>query len=599
MGKYVKYNYAALLICVIACLAWGHVLDLKYFRFGYDSWDLPLYANLMWNLCHGSMSTSLFGGNFLQDHFNAIAFLLVPFYYFFQSALTLLYFKLIAFFAGAYIFYLLAAKRMGGLWAIAFMLAYMFYPANVIMIFFEFNFENLALPMILLLFYFFEEKKYWGFITTCFLLTLVKENMPLVVFMFGIYGLLMRREDKLRWVFYPAVLGLGMFTLEVFVIIPWFRHGLEGINAHLNLYDRVLHHPGEISTLLFNRRNALFISKLFGPLLVTALLAPQVLLIASPLFLQDLLSQFFAQQTIDYFTSSDLAVFIFMATIIFLGRVPVKFKGYLCAFIIILLCVFESSYIPQWHKRVPPYQEIQTVGRYILSQVPKDAKVVSSFKFMYMLAERKDLYGFYIVHPNAPDPYQRVPDDVDYMMIDFSNKQGWDLIRDIDRVIAFQGPWSVLAAADGIVLLKKNAGGGSLLIKAGWQSMAPRGPLQQTGLRVDDALDMEGLELSQPLRSGQRTMKVVYYWRPLKNDTAPNLPPVSLSIFQGGQMVYSKDRVPFYNLPISKGRHYMDVFYYFIPPLKPGNYMVVISAVPPKNAQGTLRNLIIKNISVI
>ena len=127
MGKDFKYNFVALWTCVIACCAWSYALDLRYYRFTYTSWDLPLYANLMWNLCHGHLSTSLFGGNFLIDHFNVIAFVLVPFYYFFQSALTLLYLKLFALFTAAYLIYILASKRFGGAWGMALMLA----PASV------------------------------------------------------------------------------------------------------------------------------------------------------------------------------------------------------------------------------------------------------------------------------------------------------------------------------------------------------------------------------------------------------------------------------------------------------------------------------------
>ena len=48
------------------------------------------------------------------------------------------------------------------------MLGYMFYPANVSMLLFEFNFENLALPLIILAFYLFEEKKILPFAITCF-----------------------------------------------------------------------------------------------------------------------------------------------------------------------------------------------------------------------------------------------------------------------------------------------------------------------------------------------------------------------------------------------------------------------------------------------
>ncbi len=283
-----KFNYAALFLCACACCVWGYAVALRYYRFDYTGWDLPLYANLMWNLCHGRGSTVLFGGNFLRDHYNAIAFLLVPFYYFFQSALTLLYFKLMAFFAGAYVFYLLAAKKLGGPLALALMLTYMFYPANINMILFEFNFENLALPLIFLLFYFFEEKKFAGFMIGAFLLAMVKENMPLVVFMFGIYGLVTRRKEGLAWGLCPMALGAGAFIAEVFVFMPG---GYPVFNAPLSrwlLYSKLGHSPmgivrtfifkePEVLKLLFTGRNLSFLAQLFGPLLIPALLAPHIL----------------------------------------------------------------------------------------------------------------------------------------------------------------------------------------------------------------------------------------------------------------------------------------------------------------------------------
>ena len=173
-------------ICAVGCCAWAAVCTLKYVRFDYWGWDLSLYAQLMWNLCHGHTTTSLFGGSFLIDHANYIAFLLVPLYFFFQSALTLLYFKLIAFFIGSYVLYLIAQKRLGGAWALGLMLAYIFYPANVAMLFFEFNFENLALPLIFASFYFLEQRRWLPFIICALVLALVKENMPLVVAMFGV-----------------------------------------------------------------------------------------------------------------------------------------------------------------------------------------------------------------------------------------------------------------------------------------------------------------------------------------------------------------------------------------------------------------------------
>jgi len=608
MGKGSKFNYVALCLCAIACCAWGYVLVLRYYCFVYSGWDLSLYANLMWNLCHGHLSTGLFGRSFFVDHFNAIAFLLIPFYYFFQSALTLLYFKLFAFFMGAYILYLLTAKRLGGPWGIAFMLAYMFYPANVAMLFFEFNFENLALPLILCLFYFFEEKKFLNFIVSCSLLTIVKENMPLVVFMFGIYGFIVRRQDCLRWGLYPLLLGGGMFIGEVFLFIPWARHGLVTANGHLGLYAKLGHSTSEIVgtfifkepevfKLLFNGHNASFLRQLFGPLLVTSLLSPLILLIASPLFLQNLLSQFSGQQSIYFFYASGMVVFIFMATIDFLGRINMRFKGGLLLTIIGLLFFFDMKLMPSWVARIPSVQEKEVVSQYFLSQIPPDAKVLSSYKFLCMLSQRKELFLVFPQLNKFTGAKLVVPDTVDYMMVDFSTR-----VDRTDRIeyILSQGHWKVQAAADEVVFLRKNTSRGEMLIKEGKSplSLAKSSP---SVMMVGDVLKMEGLDVPASLKFGQRIMRVVYYWEALEDDKNINLPQMSLNILQQGRRFYTKDNPPFYGLPFQKGKHYCQVFYYFIPKLSPGNYMVVISSglsVKRKPQQIVPANVYIKNISV-
>ena len=616
MGKGSKFNYIALCICAIACCAWGYVLGLRYYCFIYNGWDLPLYANLMWNLCHGSISTTLFGRSFFIDHFNGIAFLLIPFYYFFQSALTLLYFKLLGFFAGAYVFYLLTAKRLGGPWGIAFMLAYMFYPANVAMLFFEFNFENLALPLIFFIFYFFEEKRFLSFMVSCFLLTIVKENMPLVVFMFGIYGFIERRQDWAHWGLYPLLLGGGMFIGEVFLVIPWVRHGLTTVNGHLGLYARLGHSPTEIVRtfilkepevfkILFSGRNRSFLLQLFGPLLITSLLAPLTLLIALPLFLQDLLSQFSGQQSIDFFYASALVVFIFMATIDFLGRINIKFKGFIfgaikwCIFLAIigLLFLFDKKPMPRWFERIPSFQEKQAVGQYFLSQIPPDANVLSSYKFLYLLSQRKELYTVFHQFNKFTGQRQKIPDNVDYMIIDFSSKIGE---KDCVENFLFQGQWKVLAAADEIVFFRRNASRGEMLIKEGKNPLFLSKALFPV-MMLNDALKMEGLDVPVSLKFGQRILRVVFYWEALKSDLNTNLPQISLSILQKDKRFYVKDATPFYGLPLQKGRRYTQVFYYFIPKLSPGNYRVVISsAAPMKQSQQQMdsANVYIKNISV-
>jgi len=607
MFKGLKHNYIALGVCAIACCAWSYVLDLRYYRLGYLSWDLPLYANLMWNLCHGHVQTSLFGGNFFIDHFNAFAFLLVPFYYFFQTGLTVLYFKLFAFFTGAYVFYLLAAKRLNSRWAIALMLAYIFYPTNVGMIFFEFNFENLGLPMIFLLFYFFEEKRFLGFMLTCFLLTTVKENMPLVVLMFGIYGFWARKDDRWRWGLCPFLLGVGMFLGEVFIFIPWFRQGLGSSNVHWSLYLKLGHNPAEIVRtlifqepkvfkMLFNPHNVTFLLKLFGPLLIAAFMAPRYLLLAGPFFLQDLLSKYSGQQDIESFYSSTLTVYIFMAAIDFLGRFKNKFKTYILGGMVLLLAMYNLWYLPRWCEKMIPIEEKQAVAQYFLAQIPPDAQVLASYKFLYLLSQRKDLYVLYLKNKTFAYQKQVVPSTVNYMAVDFSSRVD---NKDSIRNILAQGPWKLQGAADEFVFLKKKPFG-ETLFKSG--EHAPTIYALHPVMAAGEALNLEGLEMPTSLRFGQRFMKVVFYWKALENDKNEKSPLIALNILQGFRRFYLKESAPFYALPVVKGKYYRETFYYFIPQLSPGNYMVVIYPIPTKKAvhrPNTISNLYIKDIPVV
>jgi hypothetical protein len=163
-----------------------------------------------------------------------------------------------------------------------------------------------------------------------------------------------------------------------------------------------------------------------------------------------------------------------------------------------------------------------------------------------------------------------------------------------------QGQWTVQAAADEVVLLRKNAQG-EMLISTGDHPLSGPKPLAP-GMMVGDVLRMEGLEAPVSLKFGQRTMRIVFYWEALKDDENTSLPPVYLNILQGAGRFYFKARAPFYGLPLKKGEHYKEVFYYFIPWISPGRYSVVISSTPFIRwfpGQTSLANVCIKNISVL
>jgi len=107
--KHLKWpNRIALSVCLTGFVIWSCLLRYKFNHFGYWDWDLSLYSQAMWNLCHGTTYTSLFGTSFLANHAHYFSFFLLPIYYFFQHPLTLVHLNLFSFFAGAFLFFLIA-----------------------------------------------------------------------------------------------------------------------------------------------------------------------------------------------------------------------------------------------------------------------------------------------------------------------------------------------------------------------------------------------------------------------------------------------------------------------------------------------------------
>src|SRR3989338_8628133 len=144
----------ALILCFFMFFLWSIILSFKYYNFGYYDWDLALYAQAMWNLSHGTPTSSLFGTNFWANHANYIAVALVPFYKIFPHPLTLITLKISSFALGGFLFYRIAKVPVGGLIANILLVIYFIFPANIFMLLHEFDFESLSIAIIFMAFYF-------------------------------------------------------------------------------------------------------------------------------------------------------------------------------------------------------------------------------------------------------------------------------------------------------------------------------------------------------------------------------------------------------------------------------------------------------------
>ncbi len=577
-----NYRSMAIGICLLCFGLSIWVVTLKYQTFQYTGKDLSLYGQLMWSLCHGTPRTSLFGGHFLIDHANYIAFLLVPFYFFFQSALTLLYIKLIAFFTGAYLLFLIIEKKIDGKWAALFMLGYILFPSNMAMLFFEFNFENLALPFFFLAFLFLEQKRFFPFIFTCLTLCLIKENMPLVVLMFAVYAFFFhRRETPLLTRFTPHILSAALiiFIIQVFLIQPALTKGLSFNQSNywefyktfgstpLEILKNIILHPERSYPLLFDQKTFLFLGDLFGPLIIPSLLSPHVLFLSLPLFLQNLLSTAAGQKSIFYYYASTLSVFIFLAAVMSLSRIKKEGRDRVLIIIITSLFIFNLCYIHEWTRRLPLKQENAALYHQAIARIPSDAKVLASLRFLPMLSQRKDLYPLGRTEVSYTRQKERLPETLDHILIHLPIRADQNAAF---RKLALSNGWNVDTAIDDIVLLKKDGLDRKPLVDI--QRPSSFSPAIAPVLVLDPFIELTSLDIPTQINPTDPAVSITCQWRALKSLLAGGK--ISFAIYKNEDVLWQRTHPIAYGLPVRKHETALETFTFTLPELSSGDYTV-------------------------
>jgi len=174
------------IVCAVSFFIWYILLFYKYYHFGYSDWDLAFFTQACWQLLHGSQFTSIAGINYFGDHSYFITLLTLPFFALVPHPLTLVLLKLIAYLTAAYLFYKIAYEALGGASALALMVLYIIFPANIFSLLYEFNPESFAPPILFWMLIAFQKRQWRSFLIASLLLMLIKENMALLVCAFGL-----------------------------------------------------------------------------------------------------------------------------------------------------------------------------------------------------------------------------------------------------------------------------------------------------------------------------------------------------------------------------------------------------------------------------
>lgn len=385
-----------------------------YDRFATMSYDLAIFDQAAWLISRGhSPFVTVRGLPLLADHFSLVLYLLAPFYWLWPSAKVLLFAQALGLALGAVPLYALARKRLGSApWALLLAAAYLLYPALQWSGTFEFHPDTFATPLLLAAFWFLEGRR-WGPYLLCLALALMtKETVGLTVLAVGVYAL--RTDRRMGW----ATLALGAGGLVMALLtVRAFNHGApsaffalygpDGVGPG-NLLRTALTHPLAFGSRLATVGSAVYVFQLLYPLAFLPFLAPEVLALALPALLLNLLSARPVMHTIQHQYTALLTPLLLLAALAGAERAQRwgnRWTPLLLAGVIVAGLASAGDQGPlvagrQWLAAGLPATAVQETDG-LLGQIPAGASVSASAGLLPHLDHRQQVYAF-------PNPFQSV-----------------------------------------------------------------------------------------------------------------------------------------------------------------------------------------------
>lgn len=409
----------------------------QYAYFGTDSGDLAYFNNMFsWTLRGRPFYVSAIGYSNLAVHAAFLWGLLVPAYWLAPGLPALLFMQSLFLGATAVPVYLIARQvlqdhRTALVMAVAFILLPPIVSQNVNQV------EEPALVAVFLLFafYFFIMKRFGLFLLFSGISCLGRENIPLAIGMFGIYGLILRRGGK--WVIAPLVMGSVYFWFAMFVLMPYFRQGHEWHVMKMFTYLgdtpgsivlNAISHPTIVLQHLLEQQNVTYVTLLLQPMgWVLPFLSPASLM-ALPDLAINTISDNGAMKVIPWHYNVVTGCFLFIGTIYAvkkLGqRLRHRYQGnpeIVMAVILLMLSISQwvTWFSPQ-HYRKLPYQE--TLLRAIAA-VPPQKSVLVPLRLVSHIAlhDRFTNLSLFLSKPACAEQFE-------YVILDANERQYGPLI---------------------------------------------------------------------------------------------------------------------------------------------------------------------------
>jgi len=420
----------------------------------------------------------------MTDHVEPILALISPIFWLWNDVRALLLLQVIFVAVGTWLVYGLAEDK-GGTIPIVIAIAYLMTPQLQSALLTEFHAAPLAVPFILWAFWSIDRGNWQQTLLAILLTASVKEEMALLAVGLGIWGVWRFKIDDLHTdspygaltaLIGITVLSLVWFITATFIIVPahavevygtaestyFKRYGALG-DSPLDIFGSFFTQPKVVWQIITETVRLNYLWYLIAPFGFLSLLAPEILLLALPLLLANLLSAYPAQYYGEFHYSAPLVPYFVVSAIYGMRRLTnlrLNRLG-LPLLAIWILCWAIVTYIqlgsgPGAGRYDPtPITNHHHLLQRLIKQIPTDAAVTATAAVHPHVSHRRYVYQF----PIGLD-IPTIDHPAEWALLDVTTATDMapgDVKYHVDNMLA--DGWGVEEGIDGFLLLRR---GGSM-----------------------------------------------------------------------------------------------------------------------------------------
>lgn len=532
-------NKIAVFLAVLHVSFFSFLGILRYNSFDFNDMDFAIYAQVFWNMLHGSTFSSILRVPLLANHTDIILFFVLPIYAIIRTPALLLVLQAATIGATGYILYRFTTRVLNKTWALTLLALFFLYPPLTYSNLYEFHPVVFAMPFLALAFSSYKENRFRPFFIYAVLAILCKENIPFMIIMFSALALLDRKS--LRWITTPFILGVSSFLVLAFVVKPFFNRGIMNFfiaysdfgNTPKEIVLGMLSSPGMVLTKVVSMANIYFVINILGPVALLPVLSLRELVPVVLVLLQHFLSLRGVEKAIAFHYSLKLVPFIFISSAYGLKKAlsseRAKSLGPLAApFLVTFLLALSlglniatnAGVFDRIQQTLKDTRKKQIRQKYV-DMIPEDASVMATFRFLSKLSQRKELYSFHHIYMGRytlSTLAYPLPEKLDYALIDFNNHFVFDFKspNSYENLTNFftSYDWEVVDSDDSIVLFK-NSGARDLSKIFQVLDKAPSMRSMVNG-KINDEIELVGFEWVKGEGDKDWEVRISFCWRCLE-----------------------------------------------------------------------------------